>query len=268
MNALALLAALGLLGCVGAGPPGTLAPATAPGTLLAADSLTSSPAQSQDKPVATLTVRGKAELSKPADQLRLRLGVVTKSAQAKAALVENSRRMNEVITALEKVGLVKGEYETGRFSLQPVYTRRPRQPDPDWRPQIVGYEVTNTLSIKTQKLELAGELIEAGNEAGANTIDVVGFDLADPRTHRAEAIATATAHAIADARTLADAASLRLARIISVNLDQAAPRPPIPPFGARGGATAPELAVPPPITPGQVTIRADVTLVYEIEPRN
>ncbi|MCZ6735592.1 MAG: SIMPL domain-containing protein [Planctomycetota bacterium] len=220
------------------------------------------------KVVAKLTVRGDAQLHKPADQLRLNVGVVTEATQAGEALQENSRRMVDVVEALEEVGLTKGEYETGQFHLQPQYSRRPRQAGPEWRPQIIGYQVTNTLSIKTKRLDLAGELIEAANQAGANSIGAIGFELADPRTHRAEAIAAATANALADAHTLADAASVQLVRIITITLDEAAHWQPIRTMAARAGPALAEAAVPPPIVPGKITVRAGVTVIYEIATKN
>ncbi len=213
--------------------------------------------------IPKLTVRGAAELHKPADRLLLHVGVVTEDPAATTALQENSRRMEAVINALEKAGLSEQEYETGRFSVRPVYSRRPRNASPEWHPQITGYEVTNSLSVRTKKLELAGRLIEAANGAGANSIDV-NFDLADPRTHRAEAIATATANAKADGATLAQSAGVRLIRMLLINLDQAGWRPPVP-RRSRGMAMAESAAVAPPIRPGEVTVTAAVTIVYEIE---
>jgi uncharacterized protein YggE len=215
--------------------------------------------------VPRLTVRGDAELRKPADLLRLQVGVVTEDPEPAAALSRNSRQMQDVIRALEKAGLDREGYQTGRFSIRPDYERRPRNAGADWRPRIVGYTVTNSLSIRTKKLELAGKLIEAANEAGANSIGAVGFDLADPRAHRAEAIATATTNARSDARTLAGAAGLRLVRIIAITLDDAGWRPPVPTM-ARAGAAMAEARVAPPVEPGEVTVRAGVTLVYEVEP--
>ncbi len=215
--------------------------------------------------LAKLTVRGDAQLHKPADQLRLNVGVVTEATQAGEALQENSRRMVDVVEALEEVGLTKGEYETGQFNLQPQYSRRPRQAGPEWRPQIISYQVTNTLSIKTKRLDLAGELIEAANQAGANSIGAIGFDLADPRTHRAEAIAAAAANALADAHSLADAASVQLVRIITITLDEPAHWQPIRTMAAREGLAA-AAAPPPPIIPGKITVRAGVTVIYEIAP--
>ena len=67
---------------------------------------------------------------------------------------------------------------------------------------------------------------DAAGKAGANSIDSIAFDLSEPRIHRAEAIATATRHAIEDATVLAEASSLKLVRIMSITLDSAQPQPP------------------------------------------
>lgn len=218
--------------------------------------------QTAEPPVPQLTVRGNAMLDKPADQLRMSLGVVTQSQDADDALTDNSRRMNDVVKALLKAGLPKDDYQTGRFSIQPQYARRPRDADADWTPRIAGYNVTNTIQVRTRKLELAGKLIQAANQAGANSIDSIGFDLADPRAHRAEAIATATRNARADAAVLAGAAGVKLVRILSIELDESGWRPPVP--MARAGLAMAEAAAPPPIEPGDVTVQASVTIIYAI----
>ena len=230
--------------------------------------VTMATADEVDAVVPVLTVRGDAQLDKPADELRIRVGVVTESDEATIALQENSRQMNDVIDALKKTGLTDNEYQTSQFQIQPMYTRRPRQADATWKPKIIGYRVSNSLNVKTKKLELAGKLIQAANEAGANSIDSISFGLADPRTHRTEAIRVATANAIADATTLADAAGLRLVRVLSITLDQAAAPRPIPTMQRMSAGMAMAEAAPPPIQPGDVTVHANVTVVYQIAGQN
>jgi uncharacterized protein YggE len=211
----------------------------------------------------TLTVRGRAELEKPADRMLVSIGVVTDDTDPAEAMGENNATMRRVIEAIEKVGLTKKEYETGRFNIRPVYTQAPRgQRPPGWKPEIAGYEVTNSINVRTGQLDLAGEIIGAASEAGANSVNVAGFDLSDHRTHRAEAIVEATANARNDAHQLAAAADVRLVRILSINLDDAqAPRPEM---AMRGRAMLASADAAPPITPGDVTVRASVTIVYEI----
>jgi len=222
-------------------------------------------AQDEKPEIPKLAVRGTAELEKPADQLRISIGVVNDGRDATEVLRENSSRMADVIKALQQAGLEAGEYETGRFQVMPRYSRRPRTADEQWMPEIVGYEVRNTVNIKTRRLDKAAEIIDAANKAGANSIDSIAFDLADPRKHRAEAIAEATRNAVDDAGVLAAAASLRLVRILSISLDSAEPMPPSP-MSRRtmmAGAVADAAT---PIEPGDVTIRASVSIIYEIGP--
>lgn len=217
--------------------------------------------------VPRLTVRGDAVLHKPADQLRMRIGVVTEAAEATAAVAQNSRRMTSVVAAIRKAGLGESEYRTGRFSIRPKYNRRPRQAGPEWTRRITGYEVNNTLAIRTKKLDLAGKLIETANAAGANSIDGITFDLADPRTHRAEAIAAATVNARSDAAVLARASEVTLVRILSIHLGDSGHRPPMPTMLRAENMAAAVTAPAPPIQPGNVSVQASVTIVYEIAPR-
>lgn len=218
----------------------------------------------KDKITPQMTVRGEAELDKPADQLRMSIGVVTENADATKALEDNSEAMQGVVDALKTAGLKDGEYQTGNFRITPQFSRRPARADENWRPEIVSYQVMNTVDVKTKKLELAGDLIQAANKAGANTVSGVSFDMADARTHRAEAIREATKNARDDARILADAAGVKLVRVLSVRLDDAQP---ISEYRSqmRMAGDAAMSAPPPSITPGDVTIRASVTIVYEIK---
>jgi uncharacterized protein len=213
-----------------------------------------------------LTVRGEAELRKPADRVQLSVGVINEAKEAGPALEENNQKMHAVVKALTKLGLTDDEYETGRFRVRPVYSRRPRQADPEWKPEIVSYEVANSITIKTKKLDLVGTIIQKANEAGANSVEVTGFDLANSRTYRAEAIATATSNALDDARTLAKAASLKLVRITAINLDHEPVHTSEMRFTAPNARVMADSTAAPPIDPGDVEIHATVTIMYEIAP--
>ena len=214
-----------------------------------------------------LTVRGQAELQKPADEAVLSVGVTSEGADAGDTLNDNSRRMTDIVDAIERVGLTDDEYETGRFRIRPQYSRRPRQPEPDWQPQIIGYEVVNTITIETKQLDLVAKTIEAANKAGANTVEVKGFQLSEPRQFRPEAIREATKNAREDAAILADAADLDLVRIISINLDNTPVARPMA-GGYAAARMSADVAVGPPVVPGEVTVTANVTIIYEIAPKH
>jgi hypothetical protein len=214
----------------------------------------------------SLEVKGEAVLRVPADQLRLRLGVVTTHDIAKKALDGNSQRLEKVINALRKIGLDQEEYATGHFSIQPVWEPRPRSGENNRPPRILGYRVSNSLSIRTGQLEKAGELIQAVTQAGANDIGALQFTLADPDTHRAEAIAAATKKGHLFASAAAEAAGVKLAGIASIRVDQARFTPIMMSRQRPEQMRLSTMAAPatPPIDPDSIEVRATVSLEYRI----
>lgn len=205
-----------------------------------------------------LSVRGHATLSKPADELHISIGVVSQAKLAKAALDENSSQMNKLIASLKNKGLKESEYQTGRFSINPVYSRRPKNAEPDWSPEIVGFEVRNSLAIVTNKIDEAGNLIDLAAQAGANSIDSIQFRISNPQEHRDSLIRAATKNAIEDAKSLAEAAGVKLVRIHAISVDdaQTSPRQPYLMKSMMAENT--------PIIAGDVEMSASVTVIYQI----
>jgi uncharacterized protein len=209
-----------------------------------------------------LTLSAEALIHKPADELRMTIGVVNIGDTAEIALEENSKKMQDVIRSIETAGLNKTEYETGRFSIEPTYTPTPKNPPSDWKPSIIGYKVTNTIQVKTGQLSQAGRLIDVTNKAGANSVENIHFTLHDPRSYRDEVIKSATTNAMQDAKIIASAAGIKLLRLLSVDLDHA--QLVMPRANNIYFAKAMAADSSPPIEAGNVDITARISLSYEI----
>lgn len=234
---------------------------------LAAALLCSTPLLAEEAP-AVLTVSGRATLEVPADQLRISLGVEAEARTVDEAHAKAASAMGDVIKAMKKLGLEeKTEFTIERYNVNTQWSPRPRNPEPEWRAKIVGYTVDTQMQIKTGRLELAGKIIGSGVDAGANDIGSVMFDLADPRTSRDEAIEAATRNAMNDARTMADAAGVKLVSIQSLSLDGSNYQPrqfkAAAEYG-RSGAMAMDMAAAAPIVSGDVTVHASVQLTWRI----
>jgi len=130
-----------------------------------------------------LAVTGQAILKRPADEATLTLGVSTEAINANDALVDNSTKMRQIIEVLKEAGLKKGEYETGQFSLDTLYTSRPPHAPDDWSPKIRGYKVDNRIIIRTQQMDNLGNLIDVAVKKGANAIGNISFGLHDFRAY-------------------------------------------------------------------------------------
>lgn len=209
-----------------------------------------------------LMVTGEALLYKPADQVVLNLGVLTEDVAAGKSLSLNSTAMQSVLAAINSSGLDKSEFQTGRFTIQPIYSTPPRDPPPDWQAKITGYRTSNMVTIKTSKLDLVGKLIDSATKAGANSIGDIVFNLSDPQKYRSEAIQAAAKNAISDAKALADAAGLKLEKVIRIELDPVVP--PQPMYKTGYSLRSASFDNSSPIESGDVEVKARVAVVYEI----
>lgn len=216
--------------------------------------------------IPQVAVTGVANLKRPADEVTFSLGVVTQAETANDALRNNSDQMTKVIAALKKAGLDPKEFKTGQFSVQPVYSTRPKNAPDDWRPRILAYQVQNRLNVRTMQLDKVGTWIDVGVKQGANAVDDIIFGLHDPREHRAAAIREAATYAKNDALVLAANTDTRLESVLSIALDQAAIQPVYKraEMLAYAPGASPAFGDAPPIEAGDIDVHATVTIVYEI----
>lgn len=214
-----------------------------------------------DKP--SIIVTGTATKSVPADVAIVSLGVTTTAKTVKPAADENARLMAQVLAALERVGVAKDDMATGQFSInqQFDYSTSSAQPKPN------GYQVVNTLTVKTRRMELAAQIIDAATAAGANRVDSVMFTLESPDQHRSLALADAVLSASADAQRVAAAAGVRLGPVRRMVVGGAMPDGPRPMFKARAlEMAASDASAPTSLTPGTIEITSAVTIEYDIAP--
>lgn len=211
--------------------------------------------------VPQLTLSASATIWKPSDQLQMKIGVVTRGDTAREALAQNSMRMQTAIDCLKRISLTEEDYETSQFSINPIYSICPPNPPPSWRAEIVGYEVTNTLLIHTAQLDMAGQIIDLANKAGANSITDIRFGLRSCRDYWTEALSAAGANAVADAQAIARSTGVNLVRVLSISLNHTQ----VSSHTHNVASFAKVAGTAPPIEPGEVSLTANVTLIYQIE---
>jgi uncharacterized protein YggE len=221
---------------------------------------------SAPSPVAQLYVRGEAQLMVPPDQVSVELGVTTESSKAKAAIANNSKKMNVVIQSLRDLGLTPRDYKTQNYRVQPIWSLRPKGADKNWRSSIVAYRVNNQLSVTTQELDDIGDLIGGATAAGANKVNSVRFSLLNERQYRDKAITQAVANAKQDAEILVAASGDSIKRTLSLNLDNTSAskvRVESTALKARSASMQADFS-PPPIQSGDIVVRASVSITYEL----
>jgi hypothetical protein len=126
----------------------------------------------------TISVSGSATASSNPDSLVIVLGVESEAKTANDSLSQNSDSLNSVISALTNSGISEDDMQTSNFSIYPLYDSI-KDSNGNWQQILNGYKVSNILSIQTEKIDSAGDIIDAAVSSGANRVDNVSFELSD-----------------------------------------------------------------------------------------
>jgi uncharacterized protein YggE len=229
----------------------TLSPA---GTVIAAE----------DEPKPRLmSLTGEGSGTAAPDMAVLSIGVVSEDRTARQALLANTRAMTALVDTMKKSGVESKDLQTSGFNVNPKYSRpRRSQTGEQPAPQIVGYTVRNTLSVRIRDLGSAGEILDKAVSLGSNAVSGLTFTLAEPKPLQNEARKAAMADALDKAKLYAEAAGVALGPIQTIT-EGGGVRPPRPVPMARAQAEiAFDSAVP--IEAGELTFRARVSVVWEI----
>ncbi|HEX7231129.1 MAG TPA: SIMPL domain-containing protein [Candidatus Binatia bacterium] len=223
--------------------------------LLSAPSVWAQQERNRARPPA-ITVTGEALISAEPDQAQLDIGVVTQARTAPEASKENAERVTRVLSEVKKLLGGTDEVKTSGYSLTPAY----RYPQ-GGKPEIVGYNASNTLRIKTMSLDLVGRLIDAAMQAGANNVNRLVFTLKDEQGAQLEALRTASLKAKNKAEAIATALGLKVVKITSVTEGERMIQPIVRQVTAMRAEAAPAQT---PIEAGTVDVRSTVSMTVEV----
>lgn len=238
--------------------PNFFAPALAGAALFAAALLPAMPAAAQETTAGRqpprISVVGEGEVSVAPDMAVVTLSVLREAATAREALAANSAAMKEVLDALKAAGIAERDIQTSRFNIQPRYTQSKTQ-----EPKIAGYAVSNEVTVRIRKLAEAGSVIDKVVDLGVNQGGGITFVKEDLKETLTEARKRAVADALDKARTLAEAAGVKLGPVLSIEENAVPPRPIAYAAPMRVAA---EKAVP--LASGENSYQTQVSVVFEI----
>ena len=126
----------------------------------------------------TVSSTGSATTSVLPDLVTVQFGVDTQEKTAQDSIASNSKMMNEIVGALENIGISKDDLSTSDFSIYPVYNDSvPVQTNGIQKSELIGYQTSNTLYVKTTQLLMAGNITDTAVSAGANRVNNISFSL-------------------------------------------------------------------------------------------
>jgi uncharacterized protein YggE len=180
----------------------------------------------ENAPSPRIIVSGQGAVAVAPDMAQLALTVTTEATTAREALTNNSATMTKVLKAMGAMGIAERDLQTANFSIQPRRTHPSRQgSEPAEEPRIIGYTVRNGLNVRVRDLKKLGEVLDASVTLGVNEGGGIRFTNDDPSDAIAKARVKAVEDALAKAKTLADAAGVKLGGVLEISEQSGTPRP-------------------------------------------
>jgi len=223
----------------------------------------------------TMSFSGEGEVFAVADVASFSFSVTEEAKTPKEAQKLSAIKINAAITYLKDQGIEEKDIKTTNYSVYPRYEWRDEQircitvpcPPSGNKRFLIGYEASQSISVKIRNTEKAGEVLLGVGEIGVTDVSGLNFSIDDEDALIREARKLAIEDAKEKAGILSKDLGVKLVRIVNFNESGAYPMyarasfDEVSTFGKEtgiGGGISPELPL------GENKITSNITITYEI----
>jgi len=234
--------------------------------ILAACLLLTSAATAEEVLIRQITVTGEAEQNFAPDKAEVMIAIEGRG----KTLAEAKQKHDELLTALHqavsKFSIDKSKVKTLSNSINPQYDYV-NDPNGNGRQVLRGYSAEHRVQVTIEKLDSIGEFINALVARNIDRIEQVSYGLRNSDSAEMQVSVAAVKNAKSRAAELLGALDSRLGKVISVSTDSGGYHPrPVPMMAmAKRGAMSDSAEAAAPIPDGDVAIRKQVTVQFEIQ---
>lgn len=161
----------------------------------------------QAAPSISVNAEGKAVVKN--DIATVDVGVTKSAADASEAQNLATEAMNLLTAAMKELGVAEDDLQTSSYYVYPQYDYE------ESPPTIVGYEASQTLTVKVRESDVVSAVLGKAAELGATNIGSLRFEADDDSAAEEEARKEAIAEARAQAEATAEAMGATLGDVIS-----------------------------------------------------
>lgn len=220
----------------------------------------------------TISVSGEGEVFAVPDIATFSVGVTEEAGTVAEAQDAVNEQMDAIVSFLKGEGIEDRDIKTTGYNVYPRYEYPQTVCSGGYCPptgerNLVGFEVSQTLSVKVRDTESAGDILSGVGALGATDVSGLSFTIDDEDTLIAEAREKAIADAREKARQLAADLDVKLVRVVGFSENGGYPEP----YYARaemaydsaagmGGAATTKATLP----TGENRIVSNVYVTYEI----
>ena len=219
----------------------------------------------------SFTVSGEGKITAIPDVAQFTFSIITEGGKDIAKLQkENTEKGNKIIGFIKSQSVEDKDIKTQNYNLEPRYQYFNCYQPMDGKskscppPEIVGYTIRQTVSIKVRDFFKIGDILAGAIENGANSVSQLSFEIDDIDKIKNQAREEAIKKAKEKAKSMAKAGDFRLGKLLSIEEEGFAPTPyylknmELSPMDA-GGLPSPT------IEPGSQEVTVNIVLKYGIK---
>jgi uncharacterized protein len=205
-------------------------------------------------PVVVTT--GEGVIKQAPDRAWVSIAAESRAKSPQQAQRANAEAMTAVLAKLKGAGLPPDAIRTVAYDLRPEFDYH------DGKQTLRGYVARNTIDVRVDDLARVGEILDMAVSSGATSISGIRFDLKARDKVEREALKLAVADARARADAAAQGAGMRVSGVVRIEEQRVSAPPPRPMMMMARQADSLEAETP--IAPGEIEIRAVVTVTASI----
>ncbi len=206
----------------------------------------------------TIAISGMGKVSGVPDVAVLNFGVTSDAKTVNEAQQNNTSKMNAIIVALKGMNIEAKDIQTSNYSIYPRYDYSKNTQ------QIIGYTVSQSVTVKVRNLDQTGAVLAKAGDLGMNQAGGINFTIDDPQSLQADARDKAIDDATQKAKALADKLGLHLVKVVTFAESNNSSPTPIPLMAPRAEAVGGGNSVAPDIQSGSLDVISNVSITYEV----
>ena len=211
--------------------------------------------QAQD--LRTISVDGSSTIKVAPDKVTISISIENTAKGSKLASAQKGQIMQNIQSGILGLAITKDKMQTTNYNLYPVYNTK------DNSREIIGYSVSNEITVTIDNIDMVGTVIDTAINAGASNVNSIEFGLKDSQVYKDKVLQQAIADAKRKAQVVANSLEKSIVNVVSVNTGSTY-------IEAKNfnnamymraadatGATSP-------IQSGDISVRANVSVVFEM----
>ncbi len=209
----------------------------------------------------TITIDGEGKITAIPDIAEISLGIQTDKVTVATAQKENTDKMNKIIAELKGMGIEAKDIQTTNYSIYPRY---------DWnegKQTLLGYTVSQSVTVKIRNLDKIGDIVDKAGSLGANQVSSLSFTIDEPEVIKQQAREKALINAKEKAEALAKVAGVKLGKLVSFTESSSPVYPVYRDYAMKSdvaGMGGAEALPAPTVEPGSQDVIINVMVTYEV----